>query len=282
MRFSFKPIVIAAAIMAVTGCSANTARWESTRENSAPAEVAFSTEADHMACTAAYSSGIAATETPVIGVGVIGNSTGIFDYEGTGNYLPLDAGHMFTTSLKKSGLRVVTREGSAQQMVEWELDKAMKKILGDKVDHEVNSIDPKTGEMITTMIPYRIVPAGVITGSDLLLTGSINRLDFDTSSGGVEVYVQGYSVGRRSYSALVGFDLALVDTATSEVIWAQQYEKKYFGIENKAGMFKVENGRLFDINLGVQSNEPLHAGLADMVSFASFDIANTLFNAGCE
>jgi len=279
---NFKLLGLTAAVLAITGCSANTARWESTRENSEPAAIAFSTEADHMACTAAHAKGILPTEIPVIGVGVIGNTTGIFDYEGTGNYLPVDAGHMFTTSLKKSGLRVVTREGSSQAMVEWELDKAMKKLLGDKVDHEVNSIDPKTGEMITTMIPYRIVPAGIITGSDLLLTGSVNRLDFDTSSGGVEIYVQGYSVGRRSYSALVGFDLALVDTATSEVVWAQQYEKKYFGIENKAGMFKVENDRLFDINLGVQSNEPLHAGLADMVSFASFDIANKLLEAGCQ
>lgn len=280
MRTSFKLIGLFAAIALTTGCAANRTDWEAKRTNSEAPEIAFSTHAAAMACAKA-SAGPRA-DVPVIGIGVIGNSTGIFDYEGTGNYLPTDTAHMFTTSLNKSGLRVVTREGSSQAIVEWELDMAMRKILGDKKPHEINSIDPKTGEMVTTTVPYRIVPAGVITGSDLLLIGSVNRLDFDTSSGGIEVFIDGYGVGRRSYSTLVGMDLALIDTATSEVIWAEQFEKSYFGIENKAGVFKYESDNLVDINMGVQSNEPLHAGLADLVSYASVTIANELFHTACE
>jgi curli biogenesis system outer membrane secretion channel CsgG len=278
----YKKLAMAVAVIAtVSGCAANKANWEATRTNAEEPHIAFSTQKNNLSCTKMAIAGKDATTVPVIGIGTIGNATGVFDYEGVGNYLPVDAGHMFVTAMKKGGLRVVTREGSAQGMFEWELDMAMKKVLGDKNPSTINSIDPKTGEMVSTTVPYRIVRSGGITGSDLLLIGSINRLDFDTSSGGLEIYIEGYEIGRRSYSTLVGMDLALVDTTTSEVIWAEQYESEYFGIENKAGVFKYESDNLVDINMGVESNQPLQAGLADMVSYASYDIANTLMNAGC-
>lgn len=269
-----KPLLIFVAAL-LSGCASTSPNWDLNRQNSPAPGLAKSPLDSALVCVAGHKP--IPEDVPKIGIGTITNSTGIYDYEGQGGYLPTDAGHMFTTALKDAGFRVVLREGSTIAMAEWELNYSMKKVLGDGKMHVIYDL----AQNRETEIPYRVVGAGTLLGSDLLLVGSINRLDFDTSSGGVEIYVNGYEIGRRSYSALVGMDLALVDTRTTEVIWAETFSKEYFGIENKAGVFKFEgNSNLVDVNFGVQSNDPLHAGLQDMVNFAAFDMGRTIFKIG--
>ena len=65
------------------------------------------------------------------------------------------------------------------------------------------------------------------------------------------------------------------------MIWAEQYSKDYFGIEDKGGVFRLEGGNnLVDVSFGIQSSDPLMAGVIDMVNFAAFDMARTLFHVG--
>lgn len=272
---------IIAALMAVSlaACSSTPTggNWDVNRQASPAPGLSKSPLDTALSCVAEHRP--EGFDVPKIGVNQVTNSTGVFDYEGAGNYLPVDAGHMFITALWDAGFRVVTRQGETVQALEWELNYAMQKVLGDGEMHTIMDISQPEGR--TREIPYRVVQSGVLLGSDLLLVGSINRLDFDTSSGGLEVYVNGYSIGRRSYSALVGMDVALVDTRSTEIIWAETYAKEYIGIENKAGVFRFEgNSNLVDVNFGIQSNDPLQAGLQDMVNFAAFDMARTLFKVG--
>ena len=250
-------LVALAGILAA--CNATTKNTMSaSREASAPPTFAASPMDEALACISAQ--GIAPSIRPVIGIGIIGNQTGVYDYEGIGSYVPADLSHAFTSAFYQAGLPTVLREGSTTLMIEWELNHAINNRLG------------KDGVV-------RAVPRGVLEGSDYLLVGAINRLDFDDSSG-FEVSVNGIGVGQRSFQTLVGMDLALVNSRTGQVEWAQQYEKTYIGIDNKAGVFSFFGPTLVDINFGSKSNDPLHAGLIDLTNFAAFDIARKLYNAG--
>ena len=232
-----------------------------------------------------------------MGIGVIKSETGVFDYEGVGNYVPTSIHHMMLTSLKASGFRVINRIGEVTAIIEWENAKAMAKLLGDgqpnyvkatrpMTDYDGDPIYNKNGEQqyeeYDKPIDYRILTHGQMLGSTHLLSGSLTRIDFDTSSGGFELYYDGIGVGKRIYRMLVGLDLHVTNTITGEVEWSAGYDKQYFGVETKAGAFRLLNDNLIDINFGQQTNEPIQAGIAYLVDFAAYDMARYFLGVKCD
>ena len=276
--------VIILSTLLITGCASEPTMWDLNSQDRIEPTVYVSPMDNALYCAKHN----AKKNDIRLGIGVIRAEDGVFDYEGQGNYTPSSAHHMKITSLMASGFRVINRLGEVTAMMEWENQKAMDKLLGDArsnyvrdqrpvVDYDGEPVTNKMGEQMyepyNREIKYRILNHGQILGSTHLLSGAITRLDFDTSSGGFELYYDGVGIGRRVYRMLVGIDLHVTDTITGEVVWAEGYDKQYFGIETKAGAFRMVDDNLVDLNAGAETNEPIQTGIHYMMDFIAYDLS---------
>jgi len=208
--------------------------------------------------------------------------TGVMDYDGPGKYVPQAAELMLITALARAGVRQVNR--TAVAVTEWELKQALEKRLGEGAPVTV-------GE---TRYPFRPIRMGQLLGSSYTIFGAITELDFDIVSDGVEASVGGLGAKARGYYVSVGVDIVVADTRTTEIVWARSYRKQIWGREIEAGLFRFfdvnpgGNGRgaggigveLFDIRLGRQQNEPIHASLRWVMAQAAYDIVRDFTGIG--
>lgn len=287
-----KMLAMAAAVMAVTGCVSQETKWNLTAQDRvAPTEYTTPLE-DAMACSRDMMLG---KEDFRLGIGVITAEDGVFDYEGQGNYTPSTSHHMMITALKATGFRVINRLGEVTKVMEWENARAMDKLLGDGKsvyvpdrraildddgDPWLNKEGEQSFETYHREIKYRVLTHGQMLGSTHFLSGAITRLDFNTSSGGFELAVDGIGIGKRVHRMLVGMDLHITNTITGEITWAKGYDKQYFGVEVKAGVFRLLDNNLIDLNMGVETNEPIQTGIHYLIDYAAYDIAREHFDVG--
>jgi len=275
-----------AAIALTTGCASQDQMWDLNDQARITPEDYTTPMADAMQCSA---------ETQLVkgrdfrlGIGIIGAEDGVFDYESQGKYTPNSAHHMMITALKASGFRVMNRLGEVTTMMEWENAKSMDKLLGDGKSNYVDAQRPMRdydGEIITNKmgnqvpetykkeIRHRILTHGQMLGSTHLLSGAITRLDFDTSSGGFELYVNGVGAGKRVYRMLIGMDMHVTNTITGEIEWAKAYDKQFFGVEIAAGVFRMIDGEMVDLNTGVETGEPIQTGVHYLVDYIAYDMS---------
>lgn len=161
--------------------------------------------------------------------------------------------------------------------MEWERVQAMGKNLGD-------GTKVVTSEGRKIYMVYRPVKAGEIAGSDFIVSGGINSLDFNKMSKGFEFTIDGVGLGHRGYEMQVGMDLTVTNTRTGEIIWVQGFKRTLYGAETKAGAFRifdVDGDRLVDINLGKETHGPVQMGLRWMADFAAATILNTINKSDC-
>ena len=278
--------LVATALLALGGCASEQTMWDlSDQGRIAPKEYVTPLSAA-MSCAKdsdSYAGDIR------LGIGVISAEDGVFDYEGQGNYTPNSAHHMFITALKASGFRVMNRLGEITKVIEWENAKSMAKLLGDGystyIPYEVQVGEDKMGPVTEERkreIRYRVLNHGQLLGSTHVISGSITRLDFDTSSGGFELGINGTSIGKRTYRMLVGMDMHVTNTISGEVEWAKAFDKQYYGVEMKGGSFRLMDSQLVDLNFGVQTNEPIQTGIHYLVDYIAYDLARDMRGVGTE
>ncbi len=212
----------------------------------------------------------------------IPDRTGVSDYDGPGKYVPQAAELMLITALARAGVRQVNR--TAVAVSEWELKQALEKRLGEGEPVEVNG----------RRYPFRPIRMGQLLGSTHTIFGAITELDFDILSGGAEVSVGGVGAKARGYYVSLGVDVVVSDTRTTEIVWARSYRKQIWGREVEAGLFRFfdvnpgGNGggvggigvELFDIRVGRQENEPIHASLRWVMAQAAYDIVRDFTGVG--
>lgn len=199
-----------------------------------------------------------------LAVGEIADRTGKFNFDsGNGYYVTQGAGDVLSSAFY-GVVNLVERLDTS--ILEWELDKANQKILGD-------AGGPKTVNGETYF--YRPIQAGGIVGSDYYIVGSINSLDLSITSGGGSLYVQG--VGARQFRLLVGLDLRVVETRTGRVVAASSVNKQIVGDEVSAGIGRFFGTTLVEFDLGQRQNEPLHFALRAMLQYAAMDLLEQLY-----
>lgn len=287
-------LILPMLVLGLAGCVSEPQMWSLNDQNTiAPKDYASPMSAA-MACandSTTYTGDIR------LGIGIITAEDGVFDYESQGNYTPNSAHHMFITSLKGSGFRVMNRLGEVTKVMEWENQKSMDKLMGDGYSNYVKAQRPildddgdpwlnkageKTYESYNREIRYRILNHGQLLGSSHLFSGAITSLDFDTSSGGIELAINGVGIGKRAYRMRIGMDLYITNTISGEIEWAKAYEKQYIGVETRAGGFRLIDSELVDFNLGIQTNEPIQAGVHYMVDYIAYDLSRIMRGTGPE
>lgn len=219
-----------------------------------------------------------------LAVFTIPDRSGVADYDGPGAYLTQGAELMMVSALAKTGVRQVNR--TATNVAEWELNQAIEKRLGEGAPVLVAD----------RAVPYRPVPMGSLLGSTHTVYGGLTELDFDILSDGAEVSIAGFGVKGRGYYISVGMDLVVSDSRTTEIVLARHYRKQIWGQELEAGLFRfwdIGSGgakigqfgvELFDVRVGKQQNEPVHASVRWIVEQAAYELVRDLAGVGdvCE
>ncbi len=212
----------------------------------------------------------------------IPDRTGVQDYDGPGRYVTQAAELMMITALARAGVRQVNR--TAVAVVEWELEQALAQRLGEGREVVIEE----------RAYPFRPIRLGQLLGSTHTIYGAITELDFDLVSDGAEVSIGGLGGRGRGYYVSVGMDVVVADTRTTEITLARSYRKQIWGQELEANLFRFFDinpaggglgpgaigVELFDIRLGRQQNEPLHASLRWVVELAAYEIVRDLYGVG--
>lgn len=258
----FKKLGIAVAAISLGGCMAAAKMEFAKIAQPTPLSTPMSAALE---CLAQYSD-----PSIRIAVGRIPDLTGKFSYELDGAVVTQGATNMMVSALHKAGVTQVNRTGA--EISEWELSKAMDRILGE----DRPTILSQGKDLVS--VPYRVVNTGAFLGSTHYLGGAITSVDFDTASGGAELTVSGYGIGSRVYGMRTALDLSVTETTTTKVVHANTYEKKLYGIENKAGVFRLFSDDLVDLSGGNQINEPINLGIRYSVEAAAYDVVSKMYN----
>jgi len=179
---------------------------------------------------------------------------------------------MFAVGLFQTGLPTINR--TVTRVAEWELAQAMEKRLGEG---RLVNVDGES-------FPYRPVEAGAILGSTHFVSGAMTEVNWNVRSSTTEAGLFGFSFGARTYHINIAADIIVTSTRTTQIMFAQSYQKTLVGREISRGVFRfftvaggfIDPVELFDLNISDQNNEPVHRAVRWLMERAAYDVAATL------
>jgi len=180
-----------------------------------------------------------------IGVGAVSDETGKFSISDTGN-----------------GKFVTQAAGDIVQSA----------LLQSKVVRVVNRRDPRVMKLEAAF-------GGKVKWihSDYHITGSINSLDF-LPGGGIDASVYGVGAKYRQHRMLIGMDLFLTDTRTSEVVGHSSIFKQVVADEIGANIGRFFGNILVAVDMGEQHREAIHFALRNMLKMAVYEMISDLYD----
>jgi len=116
-----------------------------------------------------------------------------------------------------------------------------------------------------------------IKTSDYHVTGSINTLDF-LPGGGFDVTVAGVGAKARQYRMIVGMDLTLTDTNTSEIVAQTSLNKQIVALDYGMGIGRFFGDTLVTLDIGEQQREAVGIATRAVLQQASFNLASQLYD----
>lgn len=189
-----------------------------------------------------------------IAVGEIKDYTGRYS-DTEGSAITQGGSPMVFSALAKLRNVVVVQERFDTRVTDQELQYIAKKHLGDGSVYEIS------GERVPWM-PYY---GGSVKKSDFTILGGITEVNYNIQSGGAEFRIDNTGPEARTYSMSVAADLRLVNTETLEIVSAVSMQKQFTGYEVGIDVFRFfglsGKDRLFDVNAGNKSQEPLQLGV---------------------
>ncbi len=239
-----KKLLLALSILVLgSGCAATTPYKENMKLTEGPMPVSqIMTPYDSLlSCLSSSYMGKKAS----IGVGAVSDETGKFSISDTGNgkYVTQAAGDIVQSALLQSKVaRVVNRR-----------------------DPRVMKLEAAFGGKVKWI------------NSDYHITGSINSLDF-LPGGGIDASVYGVGAKYRQHRMLIGMDLFLTDTRTSEVVGHSSIFKQVVADEMGANIGRFFGDILVAVDLGEQHREAVHFALRNMLKMAVYEMMSDLYD----
>ena len=256
---------LAAVAVSLGGCAAVPKRIP--KQVVAPGEVAMELGApvrDNLTlmegALACFARTLAATRRQplVIGVGEIKDYTGRYAIN-EGNAVTQGGTLMLYSALAKLGGTVRVAERYDPSVAERELAYMDRRQLGNGQPQEVN------GQKVP-WLPYH---GGSIQISDYYIVGGITEVNYNISSGGIEVGINNIGAKQRTYTESVAVDLRIVDSRTLLVADSISLSKQFTGYEVGANTFRFFGLDLFDVNVGEKAQEPLQLGIRAAIEEAA-------------
>ena len=285
MLRSYKCVFLCLSLL-ISGCSSVMPLQENVAPVIGPAPRLNTTPmADALSCIASQ-----VRRGPRIGVADFVDGTGVME-GGTQNSRALSQrpDMMMTVALATSGAQLVNR--SSVNVVEWEMNKAMEKKLGDG----------RASRMNQQKVDFRPIKAGILLGSTHYIMGAITELNWNISSNVAEGGAFSVAAGRRTYRISIAVDVVVTNTQTTEIVHARSYKKQLVGFETNANYFRFMNHdsatklfasgnaaavtavsalELFQANLGEKQSEPTQTALRWVIELAAYDIMRNLTGGG--
>lgn len=226
-----------------SGCAATTPYKENMKLTEGPMPVSQITTPYDSLLSCLSSSYLG--EKASIGVGAVSDETGKFAISDNGN-----------------GKFVTQAAGDIVQSA----------LLQSKVVRVVNRRDPRVMKLEAAF-------GGKVKwiSSDYHITGSINSLDF-LPGGGIDASVYGVGAKYRQHRMLIGMDLFLTDTRTSEVVGHSSIFKQVVADEIGANIGRFFGDILVAVDLGEQHREAVHFALRNMLKMAVFEMMSDLYD----
>ncbi|MDF1585325.1 CsgG/HfaB family protein [Marinimicrococcus flavescens] len=228
-------------------------------------EPALTPQSDALACLAEK----APDPRRKVAVASVTDRTGKFSVDDGGYKVSQGPDLMAISAFAKTGA-VDLVERLDTKVLEWELNYADKKVLGDGPRIAVT---PQGRQKVA----YRGIMPGELMGSDYYLVGGITSIDYNIGSAGAEVSISGIGGGYREFRLLVGVDLRLVETRTSRIAAVSSLQKQIVGYETQAGIFRFFGDTLVDVSAGNKVNEPISLGVRAVIERAVFDLVTQVY-----
>lgn len=265
-------IAVVTAVVTLTGCVTTTTRriapdeapvimGSRVRSNVTPLQSAFG-------CLAQQ---IEATRRPPISIAVgdVKDYTGKYS-QNEGSTITQGGALMVYSALGKLGGAINLEERFDTRIAELELAYMDRRQLGDGEKHVVNTGKSKS---VVPWVPYY---GGTIQRSNYYIIGGITELNYNISTGGFEFGINNSGIKARTYTLNVGIDLRIVDTSTLQIVKTVSLEKQLTGYEVGAGTYRFFGNRLFDVNIGDKSQEPLQLGVRTVLEEATLDLVGAV------
>jgi len=241
---NFKKLLLALSILVLgSGCAATTPYKENMKLTEGPMPVSqIKTPYDSLlSCLSSTYLGKKAS----IGVGAVSDETGKFSISDTGN-----------------GKFVTQAAGDIVQSA----------LLQTKVVRVVNRRDPRVMKLEAAF-----GGKSKWISSDYHITGSINSLDF-LPGGGIDATVYGVGAKYRQHRMLIGMDLFLTDTRTSEVVGHSSIFKQVVADEIGVNIGRFFGNVLVALDMGEQHREAVHFALRNMLKMAVYEMMSDLYD----
>lgn len=181
------------------------------------------------------------------GVGGIPDQTGRDQNstEGTGRFVTQGAGDIVQSALFNAGVTLINRRdmGSAAMEAQWGI-------------RDLSQQRP----------------------ANLVITGSINSLDF-IPGGGAIASVGGIGPRYRQNRILVGMDLAMTNNATGQIVANIALRKQLVADELGFMVARTVDNNIVDLDFGGSRREALHFALREMLQLATFELLAQLMPA---
>ncbi len=173
-------------------------------------------------------------------VGAIPDLTGREQYNdgGAGRFVTQGAGDMVQSALFKAGVSLVNRRETAVTLME--------------AQWGIRNIQQQA-------------PA------HLLITGSINSLDF-IPGGGAVATIGGIGPRYRQNRILIGLDLVMTNLQTGQIVGSIALHKQIYADEIGFTTARIQGGTVVDVDIGAMRREAVHNALRVMLQLATFEL----------
>jgi len=121
-------------------------------------------------------------------------------------------------------------------------------------------------------VRWRLFQPGRVMQSDVFLVGGITEVNYNISSGGGEVRINGIGPRARTFTLNVAADLRLVETSTLRVIDTVSLQKQLTGYEVGVDVFRFFDDTLVDARAGAKNQEALNLGVRAVLELGVLEL----------
>ncbi|WP_299399944.1 CsgG/HfaB family protein [Pelagibius sp.] len=182
---------------------------------------------------------------PVFSVGEVADKTGQVNYDDNGHALSQGVSEMVISALWK------TRKARLIERLDLRIPLAEMKLS-------------EQGRLGRGLTEYEL-PA-----SDFIVVGALTELNYNITSGGARLFVNGIGGGGRTVVINVALDLRVVNARNFSVAYATSLQKQIYGFEVEANVFRFFGNTLIEFDAGLIRNEPLQLGVRSVVEMGVY------------
>ncbi len=111
-----------------------------------------------------------------------------------------------------------------------------------------------------------------LPASDYIVVGAVTELNYNITSGGVQLFIQGIGGGGRSVVVNVALDLRVVDARNFAIKYVTSLQKQIYGFEVEANVFRFFGNTLVEFDAGKIKNEPMQLALRSVAEMSVYQI----------